>query len=390
MDKIQQVAEYYFNEGGENKSATARHFGISSRTVGRYLDKYNEHTVLEEIDDLESKVEKNDNQQYFIPEDATHKSLVDDHMYKYHKKIDGVWYWWDHDDGEWTTDYDYNYSVDINDFIERGMVVEIAKPKSEQFDNFYVYQTTTSIQLIAVGSSGTKTISVHEGDTRYDEAKQILDEQGPTPEALKQAFEVASKEAQVRKALESVQIKNITIDPEEGSVVYTFGSDSYHFKGPLVTRLIEQANEGQDLTNLTSFAEKVLENPSTAAVEELYGFLEANDVEIDESGNVIAWKKVRDDYKDIYTGTIDNSPGQIIKMPRHLVNDNRNETCSSGLHICSKSYLPHFGYNSGNKVVKVSIHPKDFVSIPVDYQNAKARVCEYQVLEDVTDIFNQS
>jgi len=34
---------------------------------------------------------------------------------------------------------------------------------------------------------------------------------------------------------------------------------------------------------------------------------------------------------DNYTGTMDNSVGQIVSMPRQAVDNNRNQTCSNGL-----------------------------------------------------------
>ena len=54
------------------------------------------------------------------------------------------------------------------------------------------------------------------------------------------------------------------------------------------------------------------------------------------------------------------------------------------------STLPHFG---GERVLKVLVDPADFVSIPKDYYSvdgegqvkAKARVCKYRVVEDITD-----
>ena len=33
--------------------------------------------------------------------------------------------------------------------------------------------------------------------------------------------------------------------------------------------------------------------------------------------------------------------------------------------------------------MKLSVHPKDFVSVPYDYDGAKARVCRYEVVEEV-------
>ena len=31
----------------------------------------------------------------------------------------------------------------------------------------------------------------------------------------------------------------------------------------------------------------------------------------------------------------------------------------------------------------IKIHPADFVSVPYDYDGAKARVCKYEVIEEV-------
>jgi hypothetical protein len=99
---------------------------------------------------------------------------------------------------------------------------------------------------------------------------------------------------------------------------------------------------------------------------------------------VIAFKKIREDYKDIFTGKFDNSPGQTVEVPRKMVDEDSARACSYGLHICSSSYLPLFGAMSGSRVVKVSVDPKDFVAVPSEYDDAKARVCKYTVLYDYT------
>ncbi|EFW4639850.1 helix-turn-helix domain-containing protein, partial [Shigella flexneri] len=33
------------------------------------------------------------------------------------------------------------------------------------------------------------------------------------------------------------------------------------------------------------------------------------------------------------------------------------------------------------------VHPRDVVSIPIDYNDAKMRTCQYEVVEDVTEQF---
>ena len=123
-----------------------------------------------------------------------------------------------------------------------------------------------------------------------------------------------------------------------------------------------------------------MRNPSKRAVDELYGFLEKNSLPITPDGCFLAYKRVRGDYKDCYTGTMDNSVGCVVEMERNMVDDNRDNTCSAGLHFCSHDYLRSF---SGERTVIVKINPADVVSIPSDYDNAKGRTCRYEVIGEV-------
>jgi hypothetical protein len=77
---------------------------------------------------------------------------------------------------------------------------------------------------------------------------------------------------------------------------------------------------------------------------------------------------------------MDNSVGKIVDMERNKVDDNKDQTCSTGLHFCGQSYLSHFG---GERVVIVKVHPADVVSIPSDYNGAKGRACRYEVIGEV-------
>lgn len=160
-------------------------------------------------------------------------------------------------------------------------------------------------------------------------------------------------------------------------------------KTGLTDRIISLMYEGKDFKFLLPFLHNLLENPSRKAVYRLFDFLEANDIEITKEGYFIAWKKVRSNFHDVYTGTMDNSPGKEVRVERNQVDEDDEVTCSHGLHVCSKSYLGHFGsYGRGDKVVSVLVHPKDVVSIPVDYNNAKMRTAGYKVIEEVTSRFN--
>jgi len=152
------------------------------------------------------------------------------------------------------------------------------------------------------------------------------------------------------------------------------------FHSALASRMIAMLQEGFTIEPMVEFMENLMSNPSRQAVTELYGFLEKNNLPITPDGCFLAYKKVRADYLDVHSGTMDNSVGNIVSMERNEVDDNRDNTCSAGLHFCSENYLKSFG---GARVVIVKINPRDVVSIPSDYNDAKGRACMYEVIGEV-------
>jgi hypothetical protein len=153
----------------------------------------------------------------------------------------------------------------------------------------------------------------------------------------------------------------------------------------LAARMLDIQQAGLPLDPWIAFMANVYDNPADYAQDELYLWLEKSTLPITSDGCFLAYKRVKEDFKDIYTGRMDNSPGTTVEMPggRSVVDTDRNQTCSVGLHFCSKSYLPHFGAGAGNKVVLVKINPRDVVSIPADYDNAKGRTWKYDVIAEV-------
>jgi len=152
------------------------------------------------------------------------------------------------------------------------------------------------------------------------------------------------------------------------------------FHNALSTRMIGMLQEGLPVEPLVLFMENLMSNPSKRSVTELYGFLEKNNLPITSDGHFLAYKKVRKDFKDCNTGTMDNSVGQVVSMERNEVDDDQNRTCSTGLHFCSQNYLNHFG---GERTVIVKINPRDVVSIPTDYDNSKGRASRYEVIGEL-------
>jgi hypothetical protein len=152
-------------------------------------------------------------------------------------------------------------------------------------------------------------------------------------------------------------------------------------------------DEGLPYQPLVKFAENLQNNPSFRAVNELFQFLEKNDHPFTENGKFIAYKRVRSDFKDIHSGTFDNSPGTEVAVPRNQVDENSNQTCSYGLHVANWDYA-HTKFGSATShtdlMLEVEVDPADVVAIPTDYNQSKMRVCKYKVLGVVENEFKGS
>lgn len=189
----------------------------------------------------------------------------------------------------------------------------------------------------------------------------------------------------IAKEVEDAISKSTTAN---GKVVISDGEVFYNgtvIQNTLTSRIISMAKEGFDIGHMTAFLENLMLNPSYRAVNELYDFLEVGSIPITENGTFLAYKKIRNDWTDIYTGKIDNSIGAVCSMPRNMVNEDSSQTCSAGLHVCSYDYLSHWGSTPGDRVVICEVNPANVVSIPADYNNTKMRVCEYKVIGEVTN-----
>lgn len=153
----------------------------------------------------------------------------------------------------------------------------------------------------------------------------------------------------------------------------------------LADKAFELMNAGQPFMPLMRFLDNLMQNPSAAARDELFLFLEAGRMPITEDGYFLAYRKVNNEFLSYHVNPDGkrnrNMPGDVVKMARSECNPDRHETCSRGLHFCSFGYLSE--YEGGNgKVVIVSINPRDVVAIPSDYKNQKGRCCQYEVIAE--------
>jgi len=345
LSTLEKANIYRLWMDGATKSSLAKDYDVSTRTIGR---------VIEELE--EEDLQTSDVSFYYDKEEGLDLEEWDDN----------------HDD--WEDEYEEEYD-DYELSYDEGL--ELTK------EEYFVVASGSTINITKlVNGDLVGQVGIDNDNAKFEEVSDLVWSNRGSQDSLAQAYGLLDRKTFIEKYSNGL----ITVDPEAGRVFYKVGNQEQDFAGQLVPRLISALEDGgetgEKFLGLVSFAERLTKNPSYRAVNELYNFLEAACIDIDENGYVIAFKKVRGDYTDIYSGKFDNSPGRVCEVPRNMVDEDSNRTCSYGLHVCSSSYLPYFGSCSGNRVVKVKVDPADFVAVPGDYNDAKARVSKYEVLSD--------
>ena len=213
---------------------------------------------------------------------------------------------------------------------------------------------------------GNKTYTAKSDHVNFERIKTMLSSVSNDIAALTNLFDISSAIKTFSDGVVSVQ---------NGQV--TFNGTPIH---DLVTeRIIQFLSVGQDLKPIVNFLKLRQSNPSFRAAQELYKFLEHKHMPIGPDGFFYAYKGVRADYKDKYTGTIDNHVGQSPWMARSLVCDDPQRPCSPGFHAGSLKYASDWAGSDG-RVMIVKINPSAVVNIPYDCEFQKLKMYTYEVV----------
>lgn len=183
---------------------------------------------------------------------------------------------------------------------------------------------------------------------------------------------------------------------KDGTVFF----DGQPVQGDFVNKLLSLMAKGDEgYKALANFFLRVVKNPSYKTRYRLLSFAAVDNIDIDEEGFVIAYKNTKEDGCSSRSGKwIKNEDGTWfldkdahyehiigvpLEMPREQVDDDESHTCSTGLHVCSLRYMKECWGTSGRNF-KVKVDPEDFVAIPPDYKDSKARTCRYTPIEEVS------
>ena len=186
--------------------------------------------------------------------------------------------------------------------------------------------------------------------------------------------------------------------------------DGVTFTNAVTDKVLRMIDAGNDPQALFNFLTKVRLNPSNVAQKELLLFCVANGFMIHADGDLLAYKAVNPNYTDLHSGTVSYklaslmTPDElnavrsgglqgkernvsvtvengvtVVSMPRNAVDDERDRTCSNGLHFAAHEYAQMFGGGRGHMLL-LKLSPADVVSIPSDYKNQKGRCSKFAVV----------
>jgi len=122
------------------------------------------------------------------------------------------------------------------------------------------------------------------------------------------------------------------------------------------------------------------------SLKDLLTFVEKSELPIAEDGSILAYKLLNktndpDVFKDCHTGNVLQKVGSIVEMDESLVDPDRRNKCSNGLHIARRAYLKSFG---GNVCVLCKVAPEDVIAVP-SYDPNKVRTMRYFIVAKLSD-----
>lgn len=228
--------------------------------------------------------------------------------------------------------------------------------------------------------ASAEQITIPADSPDYARALELID-QGRMAEAYAIAESYRAEAEKARMALSMVHGRAVKVEIVHGQLLV----DGKYSTGAAADKILSFSKRKLPVKAMMAFVARLQKNPSYRAREDMFAWIDANNMPITPDGCFLAFKIVRGDYWDIYTGnTFLHTVGSVIEMPREQVDDNPNNTCSAGAHFCGENYLPHYASAYDSRIVVLKIAPEDVVAFPYDYNLAKGRAYKYEVIDEMS------
>lgn len=245
-------------------------------------------------------------------------------------------------------------------FADAGAMIQVTPSKGTEA-NFRAYEDGKAVTQVVAPKVKTNEEKLAEANARMD----ILEGKGVTP------------------ADPSFHDK---LDPETETVVAVVGNTVIPDAHKL-SKQLDVAVKLKDFTGFTAFVDRVSKiiDKRGHSVEDLMKFMEKADLPIADDGCIVIYKRLKpigkDIFVDVHSGKVKQKVGSLVFMDEKLVDPNRRQDCSNGLHVATLGYLSNF---SGDVTIIGKVKPEDVIAVP-QYDATKMRVCAYHIVGKLTD-----
>lgn len=114
------------------------------------------------------------------------------------------------------------------------------------------------------------------------------------------------------------------------------------------------------------FFERVSSVPRNHSVQDLLTFMQKGELPIADDGSVLVYKRLESTdqagvFVDRHSRNVKQRVGSHVFMDEKLVDADRTQDCSNGLHVARRDYLSTF---SGDVTVLAKLAPEDVIAVP--------------------------
>lgn len=184
---------------------------------------------------------------------------------------------------------------------------------------------------------------------------------------------------------------NFHTDVKEDEVVVAVTNNGVIPGVENLQRHLRQSAKLKDYKGFTKFLERLAPviKDRLHSVEDLMKFMETAELPIADDGSILFLKRLKSKgteegkrvFVDCHSGNIRQWVGCKVQVREDLVDPDRRQDCSNGLHVASMSYIRHFG---GDVTILGKVAPEDVFAVP-QYSTNKMRVAAYHIIAELPE-----
>lgn len=172
------------------------------------------------------------------------------------------------------------------------------------------------------------------------------------------------------------------------TIVAVVDGQVVHGVEKLSNQITRAAAKGQSVTGMQNLLTRMaaIAGKRRHSNEDLLKFMERGDLPVADDGSILIYKVLRTDsnsqnrFVDCHTRKVSQKVGSYVYMDEKLVDMDRNNECSNGLHVARRAYVGNF---DGDVCVLAKVNPEDVITVP-SYDANKMRVCGYHIIALLT------